>query len=55
MGGFDKVHSAFAADRARRSQEERDTINAAFASAMDPDASRALVTRSIIFKVAGQK
>lgn len=55
MADFEKIRAAFAADRARRSPEERETINATFADARDPDASRTYVTHSIIFKIAGQK
>ena len=55
MDAFDKVRDAFGADRNRRSQEERDTIAAAFTNATDPDAARQFVTRSTVFKLAGQK
>jgi hypothetical protein len=55
MADFNKIGAAFAADRSRRSPEERDAINAAFSSAVDADASRNYVTSSIVFKVAGQK
>lgn len=50
--GFDAIRNAFAADRARRSQEERDSIGRAFSEAVDGEASRSYVARSIIFKVA---
>lgn len=50
MAALDKVRDAFLADRARRSQEERDSISAAFAATVDSDAARAVVTRSLIFK-----
>ena len=52
---FEKVRNAFAADRNRRSPEEREAIGDLFNSLTDADASRGLVTRSTIFKVAGQK
>lgn len=53
-GAFDKVRTAFAADRARRSQEERDAITAAFA-VTEPDAVRNYQTRAVVFKLAGMK
>jgi hypothetical protein len=52
--GFDKQRAAFAADRARRSQEERNAITAAFAGLTDPDAVQHLVTMSTVFKIRGQ-
>lgn len=55
MDAFDKIRSAFNADRDHRSKEERDAITAAFLSAIDPDASRAEVDRAIIFHLPGQK
>src|SRR5712692_6968494 len=55
MDAFDKIRSAFAADRDHRSKEERDAITAAFLSATDPEASRAEVDRAIIFHLPGQK
>jgi hypothetical protein len=50
--GFDAIRAAFIADRARRTEEERSAISAAFSEAVDGEASRSLVTRNIIFKVA---
>lgn len=55
MAGMDKVGPAFAADRARRSEEERTAIGEQFSSVLEPNASRSIVTRSRIFKVTGQK
>lgn len=55
MSAFDKVRTAFAADRARRSQEERDSIAALFASTTEQDAARNYVSHSIIFKLSGMK
>lgn len=55
LAGIDKVVAAFAADRNRRSEEERSAIAALFASLTDPDAARSSVTRSIIFRLPGQK
>lgn len=55
MDGLEKLRNAFAADRNRRSREEQDSIAMAFANATDPDAARNDVSRSILFKVAGQK
>jgi len=51
----DKVVAAFTADRGRRSEEERTAIGDLFTSLIEPDKSRSLVTRSIIFRVPGQK
>jgi hypothetical protein len=55
LAGMDKVRSAFIADRDRRSAEERDAITHAFTSVTDPDASRAEMDHSIIFRLPGQK
>ncbi len=55
MAASDKVIAAFGADRGRRSEEERTAIGDLFTSLIEPDKSRALVTRSLIFKVSGQK
>jgi hypothetical protein len=55
MGAFDKIRSAFNADRDHRSKEERDAITAAFLSVIDPDASRAEIDRALIFHVSGPK
>lgn len=52
---FSKIGPAFAADRARRSEEERSAITAAFAGLLDPDATRNHVTMSTVFKLAAQK
>jgi len=52
MAGLDKVGAAFAADRAKRTQDERNTISSLFSSALEQDKSRSLVTRSRIFKLA---
>lgn len=51
----DQVRAAFVADRERRTQEERDAINEAFASLTDADAARQDVSRSVIFKLAQPK
>jgi hypothetical protein len=51
MAAFDKVRAAFIADRGRRSAEERESIGDTFTSSTVPDMSRAVVTRSTIFKV----
>lgn len=55
MGGFDKIGPAFAADRARRSEEERKTIMELFASVTEPDKARSIVTRSRIFRLPPAK
>ena len=51
MAAADKVGPAFTADRARRSEEERNAISDLFLSLTEPDKARSLVTRSRIFKV----
>ncbi|MGH9875601.1 MAG: hypothetical protein ACRD9S_24350, partial [Pyrinomonadaceae bacterium] len=51
----DKVAAAFNADRSRRTDAERAEITDAFNSAIEPDMSRSIITRSRIFKVAGMK
>lgn len=55
MAAADKIGPAFAADRARRSEEERDAIGEAFTSATEPDKARSIVTRSRIFRLAASK
>lgn len=55
MSGFDKIGPAFAADRARRSEEERTTITELFASLTEPDKARSVVTRSRIFRIPPAK
>jgi hypothetical protein len=55
LAGLDKVADAFRVDRGRRSEEERTSIAELFASLSEPDKARQMVTRSIIFKVPGQK
>jgi hypothetical protein len=55
MGAADKIGPAFAADRARRSEEERNAISEAFLSATEPDKARSIVTRSRIFKLGAPK
>ncbi len=52
---MDKAIGAFVSDRQRRSEEERNTISELFASLTEPDKSRQMMTRSLIFKVMGQK
>lgn len=51
LGDWDKVRAAFIADREHRSQEERDAISHTFQHLTDSDASRQLLTRSVIFHV----
>ena len=55
MSGLDKVGPAFAADRARRSEEERNTIMELFASVIEPDKARSVVTRARIFRLPPAK
>ena len=55
MAAADKIGPAFAADRARRSEDERNAITEAFSSALEPDMARSIITRSRIFKVQGMK
>jgi len=51
MAAADKIAPAFNADRARRSEEERNAISDLFLSLTEPDKARSIVTRSRIFKV----
>jgi hypothetical protein len=55
MAAADKIVAAFAADRDRRSEEERTAIADHFTSLIEPDQSRAIVTRSRIFRLPPQK
>ena len=55
MAALDKIRDTFSADRAARSQEEREAITAAFAETIDAEASRQSATRSLIFKLAPPK
>jgi hypothetical protein len=55
MGAFDKIGPAFAADRARRSEEERNAIMELFANLTEPDKARSVVTRSRIFRLPPPK
>ena len=55
MAGLDKVGPAFTADRARRSEEERNAITDTFLSFTEPDMARSIVTRSRIFRLPGMK
>jgi hypothetical protein len=55
MAAADKIGPAFAADRARRSEEERNAITESFLSSTEPDMSRSIVTRSRIFRLPPQK
>lgn len=54
MADADKVVAAYAADRARRSEKERNDITEAFTEVTEPDKARSIVTRSRIFKLAPQ-
>ena len=55
MAGLDKIAVAFAADRAARTQDERNSITQAFTDVTEPDKARSIVTRSRIFRVAPAK
>ncbi len=55
MADADKIGPALAADRARRSEKERNEITEAFLDATEPDKARSIVTRARIFKIAPQK
>jgi len=55
MAGGDKVVAAFNADRARRTEAERNEIADAFNSVLEPDKSRSIITRSRIFKLREMK
>jgi hypothetical protein len=55
MAAADKIGPAFAADRARRSEKDRNEITQDFLEATEPDKARSLVTRSRIFKIAAPK
>ena len=50
MADADKIGPAFAADRARRSEKDRNEITEEFLNATEPDKSRSIVTRARIFK-----
>jgi len=52
MADADKIGPAFAADRARRSEKDRNEITEEFLNATEPDKARSIVTRARIFKVA---
>ena len=53
--GLDKIAAAFAADRNRRSEEERNSINELFTSVTEPDKARSVVTKSRIFRLPAAK
>ncbi len=55
MAAADRIGPAFTADRARRSEEERTAIADLFTSLIEPDKSRAIVTRSRIFRSPAPK
>ena len=55
MSGLDKIGAAFAADRARRSDEEQTSIAELFANVTEPDKARSVVTRSRIFRLPAAK
>lgn len=55
MAAADKIGPAFAADRARRSEEERNAIGDLFTGLTEPDKARSIVTRSRIFRLPAPK
>ena len=55
MAGLDKIAAAFAADRARRTEDERNSIAQAFNDVTEPDKARSVVTRSRIFRLPAAK
>ena len=55
MAGLDKIAAAFAADRARRTEDERNSITQAFTDVSEPDMARSIVTRSRIFRLSPPK
>lgn len=55
MAAADRIGPAFAADRARRSEKDRNEIIQDFLEATEPDKARSIVTRARIFKIAPQK
>lgn len=55
MAGLDKIGAAVAADRARRTEDERNSILQAFGDATEPDKARSVVTRSRIFRIPAAK
>lgn len=55
MSGIDKIAAAFAADRARRTEDEQASITELFTSVTEPDKARSVVTRSRIFRLPPAK
>jgi hypothetical protein len=55
MSGLDRIGAAFAADRARRPEEEQSSITELFASVTEPDKARSIVTRSRMFRLPTPK
>jgi hypothetical protein len=55
LAALEKIGPAFAADRTRRSEEERSAIADLFGSLTEPDMSRSIVTRTRIFRIPPAK
>jgi hypothetical protein len=55
MGGIDKIAAAYTADRAKRPEEERNTISEAFNNVLEADKARSIITRSRIFRLPAPK
>jgi hypothetical protein len=55
LAGLEKIGAAFAADRTKRSEDERKKINDLFTDVTEPDKARSIVTRTRIFKLPASK
>jgi hypothetical protein len=55
MAGLEKIGAAFNADRARRTEDERKTINDLFTDVTEPDKARSIVTRTRIFRLPASR
>jgi len=55
LAGLDKVRAAFNADRDKRSEAERDAINATFNELIDADASRQQIAQIVVLRMPAQK
>jgi len=55
LASLEKIGAAFAADRTKRSEDERKKINDLFTDVTEPDKARSIVTRTRIFKLPASK